>query len=49
MIIPGPPRSGMEKEAFSHKCPACCVGKLNAQRGCWPSSLGKVLVAGKRA
>lgn len=24
---------GRKKEAFSHKHPACCVGKLHAQRG----------------
>lgn len=49
MIIPGLPRAGREIEKSFPTNPAvCCVGKLNAQRGYWPSSLGKVPVGGKR-
>lgn len=49
VIIPGLPRSGREAgEPFPITCLAHCVGKLSAQRGRWPSSLGKVPAGGKK-
>lgn len=42
MIIPGLPSAGREiGETFPTNPSVCCVGKLGAQRRCWPNSLGK--------